>query len=79
MEHRCKNCRWFSGGVTDRLRHEWSWSNWGRCADGVCNLYFPRGYVDRKPPHPARAVGHCFQWEEMPAKADQDPDQMSLF
>ena len=30
---------------------------------GVCDLYFPRGYVGRKPPHPARAVGHCFQWE----------------
>ena len=20
--------------------------------DGQCNKYFPRGYVDRKPPHP---------------------------
>ena len=66
MERECKYCRHYSEGVTDKQRHEWEWSNWGRHADGVCNLYFPRGYVGRKPPHAAMAVGKCFQWEVKP-------------
>ena len=64
MDKKCKNCQWFTAGVTDKQRHEWNWSNWGRYADGVCNKYFPRGYIDRKPPHPAMSTGHCFQFEE---------------
>ena len=63
-DKRCKNCKWYSPGVTDRQRHEWSYSNLGRWADGVCNLFFPRGYIARKPPHPTMAVSRCFQWEE---------------
>lgn len=64
MDRECKDCQWFAYGVTDEQRHKWDWSNWGQHADGVCNLYFPRGYVGRKPPHPAMSTGHCFQWEE---------------
>jgi len=60
----CKNCVHYSPGVTDRQRHEWSYSNLGQHATGVCNLYFPRGYVARKPPHPTMAVSSCFQFEE---------------
>ena len=61
---KCKDCQHYSPGITDAQRHKWDWSNWGTWADGICNLYFPRGYLGRKPPHPARAVGSCFQWEE---------------
>lgn len=33
--------------------------------DGVCNKYFPRGYVSRKPPHKAKSNQNaCFQYEE---------------
>lgn len=61
---RCRDCEHFTFGVTDQQRKAWNWSNWGRCADGMCNLYFPRGYVGRKPPHPAMSKGRCFQFEE---------------
>ena len=64
MDRKCKNCQHFTQGVTDQQRHEWSGSNFGRCADGVCHLYFPRGYIGRKPPHPAMSTGSCFQFEE---------------
>ena len=63
MERKCKNCKHYTPGVTDQQRHSWEWSNFGAHATGVCNLYFPRGYVARKPPHPAMETGHCFQWE----------------
>lgn len=64
MDKRCANCEHYSPGVTDEQRKLWSYSNWGLHADGVCNHYFPRGYIACKPPHPAMATGHCFQWEE---------------
>lgn len=60
----CKDCRWFSWGVPDELRKKWQHSNFGKHCDGVCSLYFPRGYIGRKPPHAAMSIGHCFQWEE---------------
>lgn len=63
-ERKCKNWKHFSEGVSEKLRHEWSWSNTGRWCDGVCNLEFPRGYIGRKPPHPAFSTGKCFQFEE---------------
>lgn len=63
-DRRCKNCKWYSPGVTEKQRHEWSYSNLGLHADGVCNLKFPRGYVARNPPHPTMAVSSCFQFEE---------------
>lgn len=72
---RCDGCKHYTEGVTDQQRHEWSWSNWGRHADGVCHLYFPRGYVGRKPPHPAFAVGSCFQWE---AKEEYEQIEIEL-
>ena len=62
-DRKCEHCKHFAYGVTERQRHEWSYSNWGRHADGICNLYFPRGYVGRKPPHPAMSTGSCFQFE----------------
>ena len=71
-ERRCSNCTHYSPGVTDRQRHEWSHSNLGRHADGVCTLYFPRGYVARKPPHPTMAVMSCFQFEP------RDTEQMEM-
>ena len=61
---KCRNCKHYSRGVTDEQRHKWEWSNLGRWADGVCDLYFPRGYIARKPPHPVMGVGSCFQFEE---------------
>ena len=64
MERQCSNCQHFSYGVPDALRQKWSSSNFGLHADGVCSLFFPRGYVGRTPPHPAMLAGHCFQWEE---------------
>lgn len=63
MERRCKNCKHFSFGMTVEQRNKWAGSNWGRYADGVCSLHFPRGYVARKPPHPAHSNGKCFQFE----------------
>lgn len=63
MERACKTCRHFTEGVTDAQRKSWSVTNWGYWADGVCHKEFPRGYIGRKPPHPARAVGRCFQYE----------------
>ena len=65
MDKRCGNCKNYSHGLTEEQRHKWSYSNLGQHATGVCNLHFPRGYVARKPPHPAMATGHCFQWEEV--------------
>lgn len=59
----CKDCKHFTEGVPDSLRKKDS-SNWGRYADGICHHRFPKGYVDREPPHLARAVGRCFQFEE---------------
>ncbi len=70
MNRQCKNCTFFTEGVSDELRHKWGWSNLGRWADGVCNLYFPRGYIARKPPHPTMSVSHCFQWEERSGQMD---------
>ena len=69
MERKCKNCRHFTAGVTDRQRKEWSYSNWGTYADGVCNLDFPRGYVGRKAPHAAHSTGSCFQYQ--PPEAEE--------
>lgn len=60
MEKQCQNCQHYTEGVTDRQRHEWEWSNWGRHADGVCNLYFPRGYIGRKPPHAGKGSRALF-------------------
>lgn len=70
----CKNCKYYKEGVNDQQRHEWEWSNFGRHADGVCSLYFPRGYIGRKPPHPAIASGSCFQWEEKSGQIELDED-----
>lgn len=64
MDKQCSNCRHYTDGVTDRQRKEWSSTNLGQWATGICNLYFPRGYIGRKPPHPTLASGHCFQWED---------------
>lgn len=69
----CKNCRFYTHGVTDRQRHEWSYSNLGRWATGVCNLFFPRGYIGREPPHPTMAASSCFQFEE------RDDSQMDIW
>ena len=74
MDKRCKNCKHYTPGVTDQQRHEWSWSNLGRCADGICHLYFPRGYIGREPPHPAMASGKCFQWEPQ-----EEAEQLTIF
>lgn len=74
MDKRCKNCKHYTPGVTDQQRHEWSWSGLGRWADGVCNLYFPRGYIGREPPHPAMASGKCFQWEPQ-----EENEQLTIF
>lgn len=73
MDNRCGNCRWFTNGMTDEQRKTWGVTNWGHWADGVCSLYFPRGYLGRKPPHPARSNGHCFQWEPR-----EDGEQMEI-
>lgn len=64
MERRCKNCKHFSYGMTVEQRNKWAAeSNWGRYANGICSLHFPRGYVGRKPPHPAHSAGGCFQFD----------------
>lgn len=63
MERQCSNCKWYTEGVTNEQRHKWDWSNLGRWATGCCNLYFPRGYVARKPPHPTMHNSRCFQFE----------------
>lgn len=73
MDHRCENCRHYTEGVTDRQRKEWSGTNLGRWATGVCSLGFPRGYIGRKPPHPTMANMSCFQWE-----AKTEGEQMEL-
>lgn len=70
---RCDQCEHYTDGVPDELRKAWNWSNFGIYATGVCGLYFPRGYIGRKPPHPAMATGRCFQWE--PKK---DGDQLTI-
>lgn len=59
----CRNCLYYTDGVPDSLRHEWSGTNLGRYATGICNKYFPKGYLGRKPPHPAMQNGSCFQYE----------------
>lgn len=59
----CEGCKYYTDGVPDSLRHQWEWSNLGKYATGICNLYFPRGYVGRKPPHPTMKQSSCFQWE----------------
>ena len=73
MNHQCSNCRHYTEGVTDRQRKEWSSTNLGQWATGVCNLYFPRGYIGRKPPHPTMASSHCFQRE-----AKENGEQIGL-
>lgn len=65
MERKCQNCAHYSEGVTERQRHQWEGTNLGKWATGVCTLYFPRGYIARKPPHPAMATGSCFQFKEI--------------
>lgn len=72
MEKRCDLCKWYTPGVTERQRHEWSYSNYGKYATGICNLYFPRGYIARKPPHPTMEISHCCQFE---AKQEDDNDK----
>ena len=72
MERKCRTCIYYSEGVTKEQRAKWEGTNIGRWCDGLCNLYFPRGYLGRKPPHPAMASGRCFQYE------GKDQDQMSL-
>lgn len=59
----CKDCKHFTDGVPDNLRKRDS-SNWAIYADGLCHKTFPRGYIGTEPPHLARAVGRCFQFEE---------------
>lgn len=71
MERRCDNCQWYTDGVPEDLRKKWQ--PYDSDADGVCSLYFPRGYLGRKPPHPARAMGRCFQWEPK-----EDGDQLTI-
>lgn len=73
MERRCKNCKHFSFGMTVEQRNKWAGSNWGRYADGVCSLHFPRGYVARNPPHPAHSRGGCFQFDPK-----EDNNQMMI-
>lgn len=72
MDRICRYCTHYTEGVSERQRNEWSGTNWGRHATGVCNLYFPRGYIGRKPPHPAMATGSCFQFE------GKDEDQITF-
>lgn len=72
MMRACRSCAHFTEGVTERQRKDWGGTNFGGHADGVCHLYFPRGYIGRKPPHPAMSTGSCFQWEERP------PEQMEI-
>lgn len=62
----CKNCQHFTPGVTneERRRLDPGHTNWGRYANGICHLDFPRGYLDRKAPHLAHSTGSCFQFEE---------------
>lgn len=74
VERKCKHCKNYTPGVTEQQRHAWSGTNLGRHADGVCNLYFPRGYIGRKPPHPTMAVSSCFQFEEK----DEQDGQMEI-
>ena len=62
--NRCDHCRRYTTGVTDQQRHAWRATNIGTYATVVCNLRFPRGSVDRQPPHPTMAQMHCFQFEE---------------
>lgn len=62
MDHCCKNCKYYTEGVTNEQRHKWDWSNLGRWATGVCNLDFPRGYIARKAPHPTMHNSRCFQF-----------------
>lgn len=73
MSRRCRNCKWYTDGVPDHLRKAWNNTNTGYWCTGVCNLPFPRGYIDREPPHPAFHNGRCFQWEEQDKQ-----EQMSL-
>lgn len=68
MDKRCKNCKHFQKGMTDAQRKKIPDSGWKYYADGLCNLYFPRGYVGREPPHAAHSTGKCFQWEEQEAQ-----------
>lgn len=70
---RCDQCKHYTDGVPDSLRKQHEWSSEWRYATGICNLYFPRGYVGRKPPHPTMHQSSCFQWE-----AKEEGEQMEL-
>ena len=67
---RCKDCaRWHFCDTPPEERA------WGRLIDGYCDLFFLRGYLDRKPPHFKWSMDmHCFQFERKP-----DFQQTSLF
>ena len=52
---KCSDCKWFEKSNDPKAT---------RFDDGICNLYFPRGYVSRKPPHKVwSGQNHCFQFE----------------
>lgn len=73
MNPRCKTCKWYTEGVPDSLRQKHAFEGLGQYATGLCNLYFPRGYIARKPPHLTMQNSHCFQYEE------RDERQVTLY
>ena len=64
MDRICNNCKWFTPGLTQEQQKAWQYD---KGVNGVCHLYFPRGYIGRKPPHPAYSGRWCFQFEERSA------------
>lgn len=62
MERKCKNCKHYTAGVPGEFLENNHGTIWKE-ADGICHLYFPRGYIGRKPPHPTSEIGRCFQFE----------------
>lgn len=62
---RCRDCQHYRAGVSneERRRLDPGGTNWGRYANGICTLDFPRGYIARKAPHLAHSTGSCFQFE----------------
>lgn len=78
MDKRCKNCKHFQMGMSDEQRKKFPPSRWTEYADGLCDLYFPRGYVGRKPPHAAHSTGKCFQWVEQEAQQMEMSDFLEV-
>lgn len=64
MLEECKNCKYYRKGQTEEQRRKWNRTNFEIWSDGICNKKFPKRYGKSEPPYPARAAGHCFQWEE---------------